>query len=317
MKYLKFIFSGTIILTLIIGLFIPVVSINSEYLSSFLLVFSNNCSIYSLILFTCFLLGIASGALLIFENKSSYFVYASLILSLVSGVVILLAKDVIVGSLGDTDVISATAAPYVLGILTLLFGIYVCSFVFKINEFSIRDIVEMAMLIGLAVVLDLSFFKIRIGGNGGSISFAMVPLIILALRQGFVKGFIGCGLIFGLTTCLLDGYGFFTFPFDYLLGFGAIGVVGLFNKIILPNESKKFTFKGVLFIVISILVAGVLRLLSSTISGILFYGTNFVESLIYQCSYIPLSVLGCLIVTIALYKPLLLINSLFPLKNFE
>lgn len=317
MKYLKFIFSGTIILSLLIGLFIPVVSINNEIFSPFLLVFSDKCSIYSLILFICFILGIASGTLLIFENKSSYFVYASLILSLISGIVILLAKDVLVGSYSEGDKLVSTASPYILGSLCLLFGVYVCSFVFKINQFSVRDIVEMAMLIGLAIVLDLSFFKIKIGANGGSISFVMVPLIILALRQGFVKGFIGCGLIFGLTTCLLDNYGFFTFPFDYLLGFGSIGVVGLFNNIILPNDSKKFTFIGLLFIVVSILIAGVLRLLFSTISGVLFYGTNFIESLIYQCTYIPLSVLGCTVVVVALYKPLLLINSLFPLKNFN
>ena len=103
----------------------------------------------------------------------------------------------------------------------------------SLNFFSIKDIVEIGILISLSLVFDQSFLKIRIGQNGGSISLVMLPLCILSLRKGFVKGFIGCGVIFGLISCFLDGYGFFTFPLDYLLGFGSIAVIGIFNKFII------------------------------------------------------------------------------------
>ena len=317
MKYLKFIFSGTIILTLVIGLFVPLISINNQYFSLVLLVFSSNCCIYSLIIFVSFLLGICSAILILFKEKHTSFIYSSLILSITSGLVVLFSKDVLMGALEEGQLISDTPTPYIVGGLTLLFSLSTCQYVFKVNQFSIRDIVEIAMLIGLAIILDLDFLKIRIVANGGSISFVMVPLIILALRQGFVKGFIGCGLIFGLITCLLDGYGIFTFPFDYLLGFGALAVIGLFNKIILPNNSKKITIKGILFLIVSILIGGSLRLLSSTISGVLFYETTFIESLVYQCLYIPFSVLASLGLVLLLYKPLLLINTLFPINHFR
>lgn len=312
MKYLKFIFSGTFIATLIAAVFVPMVTINNEYLSSFLLVFSNNCNVYSLILFFGILLGIGGGVLLIFEDKSPKFAYASLIVSLLAAITIFLVKDILAGGLGDTDVIEATDATIIFGIITALYCVYTLTYVFKNNQFSVKDMVESAMLIGLAVLLDISFFKIRLVSSGGSISFVMVPLIILALRQGFVKGFISCGIIFGFTTCLLDGYGFFTFPFDYLMGFGALAIVGLFKYIILPKDSKKITIKGVIFLTVSILVACFGRFIASTISGVVFYGTTLVESMAYQALYIPASAGVSLAVVLLLYKPLLVINTIFP-----
>ena len=41
--------------------------------------------------------------------------------------------------------------------------------------------------------------------------------------------------IFGLVTCLTDGYGFYTYPFDYLIGFGSIAVFGFFSRL---NEGE-------------------------------------------------------------------------------
>ena len=80
---------------------------------------------------------------------------------------------------------------------------------------SVKEMVEMALLVALAVVLDLDGFKISLSADGGSIGFTMVPLFILGYRHGFFKSLIGVGVIYGLTTALLDGHGLIYYPFDY------------------------------------------------------------------------------------------------------
>ena len=64
-------------------------------------------------------------------------------------------------------------------IVEILFGLQLIFVLNSENEFQVRDIAEMAMLIAIAIGLDLPGLKIRVGVNGGSISFTMVPLLIL------------------------------------------------------------------------------------------------------------------------------------------
>jgi len=48
------------------------------------------------------------------------------------------------------------------------------------SKFVVRDIVEIAMLVAIAVVLDLDFLKFTVFPAGGSVGLTMVPLFILA-----------------------------------------------------------------------------------------------------------------------------------------
>lgn len=314
MKHIKPILFGTYVLFFIGAIFIPLLSLNNELKSAFLLVFSNDFSIYSLLLLFPFLLSIASGVMMFFNEKHNSLIYLTLIFSIIASIMFFFAKDIYSGALGDTDVLSQELSSYIFGSISVVFALWVLSFVFDNNKFQINEIVEIAMLVALAVILDLPFLKIKVVEAGGSISFIMVPLAIIALRHGLVKGFIANGIIFGLTTCLIDGYGFFTFPFDYLLGFGSIAVVGLFKQFILQEGNKKLNWKGVLFLSLSFILGMIGRTLSSTISGIVFYGLDFLGSLVYQLTYLGPSMLICLVALILLYKPLLIVNSLFPTK---
>jgi len=179
---------------------------------------------------------------------------------------------------------------------------------------TVEDIVEIGIFVSLAIVLDLSFFKIKIGANGGSISLAMLPLFLISLRKGFYKGFVASGMIYGLITCLTDNYGIITYPFDYLLGFGAIGIIGLFNKFIY-TEDGKFTVKGIAFLTIGFILAIIGRLAAATLSGIIIYQLNFWSSFVYQIAYIGPSsgiVFACLVI---LYKPLLVIKKRYAFIN--
>lgn len=177
---------------------------------------------------------------------------------------------------------------------------------------SVKEITETAMLIALAIVLDVPLLKIKIGTNGGSISLTMIPLFILALRIGPLKSFISIGIIYGLLACLLDGEPAFSIPFDYVLGYGAISIAGVFkNKII----KEKITISGVFWMIFSIILACTTRLIASSISSVLFYEVTFIQGLIYNTLYIGPACIISLIVMIILYKPLLSVNKHYSLKS--
>ena len=148
--------------------------------------------------------------------------------------------------------------------------------------FNLRDITEIGILCGLAIVLD-TFVKIPIAISGGSINIAMFPLIFIALHKGWFKGFIAGAIIFGIITCLIDGYGFATYPFDYFIAFGSVAIVGFFRNLII---SEKLTAKNYIFFAISILLCMTVRFFSHTISGIIIYELDFVGSMVYQLPYI-------------------------------
>ena len=202
-------------------------------------------------------------------------------------------------------------AAIILEIAYVLILIYVLN---DENEFYVKDIVETAMLIALAIGLDLPGLKIRICVNGGSISFTMLPLFILALRLGVFKGFIGVGLVYGAITCALDGWGLQYFLFDYLLAYGSICVIGLFSKQIL-SKGERYPWMNITFLLIGVVLACALRLIFATISGVIFYETGFVESLAYNALYILPSGGACLVLMGILFKPLQIVNEKFPAKR--
>ena len=90
----------------------------------------------------------------------------------------------------------------------------------KKSFLSVKEMVEIALLVAIAVILDLDGFKITLSATGGSIGFTMVPLFIIGYRHGFIKSLIGVGFIYGLTTALLDGHGIIYYPFDYFIAYG-------------------------------------------------------------------------------------------------
>ena len=312
-KYLNILF-GALSLAVLIMFFVPIVLVEDLSFSAFLLVFCKDFDSFSLIFTLPFGLLIASFILLIFKEKNSNLITISFFMSMIGGILFLFFNSFYEFSVGlDSGTAENSVVVYILAIASFALFLYCNSLVFKTYAFSLRDIVEAAMFVALAIVLDLAIFKIKIVQNGGSISFIMVPLFILALRKGFVKGFISLGIVFCLISCMFDGYGFFTYPFDYLLGFGGLAVIGLFKKLILL-ENGKFTLKGVIFLLVGSLAGLVVRTLSSTISGMIIYQLSFIDSLVYQLTYIIPSGIISMVGLVALYKPILIVNKLFPEK---
>lgn len=151
---------------------------------------------------------------------------------------------------------------------------------------KIITMAEIAVFASIGFVLDLlaglysGFFV-----NGGSISFAMIAVIILSYRRGSVAG-ICCGLIMGLLD-LTDG--FYTFAdtwyesilqigMDYIFTYMLVGLVGLAKPLI-----KKFNH--VVVITISTVVGGLLKFLSHFLSGILYWPEFPNQPILERCGY--------------------------------
>ena len=187
-------------------------------------------------------------------------------------------------------------------------------------KFSIREICELAMLIGLAIVANF-FLKIPLGW-AGSVNFQIVPLVIIALRFSPLKTFMACGLVFGVITCVTDGYGFYAFPLEYLLAFGSVAIISPFRNYILKYREKNKGNYVLALVVLSLLISlqTVIRFICASIDSYLFYyayldiesaGSAIDAALIYNAPYVFLTgaaTVGCLIV---LYFPLLQINKRF------
>lgn len=208
---------------------------------------------------------------------------------------------------------------------------------FEFKKYTIREMSETAILIALAVVLD-KFARIPIQANGGSINFSAIPLFIIAVRYGGFKGFIASSFIFGFITCLINGYGLQTYPFDYFVALSGYSIVGIFYNAVNNYYAKKklelrlanngenvtsdnpFVVKENIFKVVAIILGGffamVVRYCGHMISGaILYQPITFVDNFIYQSTYVPVSVWISVAGMLILYKPIELINRVFPVLN--
>jgi thiamine transporter len=160
-----------------------------------------------------------------------------------------------------------------------------------------RVLAEAALAVALAFVLGL--IKVFQMPFGGSISLDMVPLILLALRQGPFVGIVA-GAAYGLMDLAIEP--FIVHPvqvlFDYPLAFGVLGLAGFFAP----------TVRGA---ILGTIVAVAARFLCHFVSGIVFFasyapeGWNpYVYSAAYNLAYLVPSLIIALVVVVALLRAL-------------
>jgi thiamine transporter len=156
---------------------------------------------------------------------------------------------------------------------------------------------EAALAIALAFVLGL--IKVFQMPFGGSISLEMIPLILLALRQGPVVGVI-TGAAYGLLNLAVGPVVVHPVQvlFDYPLAFGALGLAGFFRP----------TVRGA---VIGATVAVLARFVCHFVSGVVFFasyapeGWNpYVYSGAYNAAYLIPSLVIALVVVVVLLRAL-------------
>lgn len=170
-----------------------------------------------------------------------------------------------------------------------------------------RLLVEGAMMIALATVL--SYIKIVEMPFGGSITLEMIPLIVMAYRNGtkwgvltafthsvlqMILGFSNvmyCPTLLSQAGCIL---------LDYLLAFSALGLAAFFGKMV-KNYMGSIVFGSV--------VVCVLRFICSFLSGWLLWGAYAPEgmsapyySLVYNGAYMLPDTIIVVVVMVILAK---------------
>jgi thiamine transporter len=168
----------------------------------------------------------------------------------------------------------------------------------RLNAFrDTRVLTEAALAVALAFVLGL--IKLFQMPMGGSISLEMIPLILLALRQGPLVGIVA-GAAYGLLDLAIEP--FVVHPvqlvFDYPLAFGALGLAGFFQP----------TVRGA---VLGTVVAVLARFACHFVSGVVFFasyapeGWNvYLYSAAYNAAYLVPSLVIALVVVVVLLRAL-------------
>jgi thiamine transporter len=167
-----------------------------------------------------------------------------------------------------------------------------------VNAFrDTRVLTEAALAIALAFVLGL--IKVWKMPFGGSISLEMVPLILLALRQGPWVGIVA-GAAYSLLDLAVEPVALHPVQviFDYPLAFGVLGLAGFFQP----------TVRGA---VLGTVVAVLARFLCHFVSGVVFFasyapeGWNpYLYSVAYNAAYLLPSLVLAIIVVMVLLRAL-------------
>ncbi|WP_156290521.1 energy-coupled thiamine transporter ThiT [Oceanobacillus salinisoli] len=183
---------------------------------------------------------------------------------------------------------------------------------------KILFLVEVAIFTALALLLDILPISFKIWAQGGSVSFAMIPIFIVAFRWG-LKGGLLSGFLWGILQFATGAYvihpvqGFI----DYALAFTVLGFAGVFAKQIQKNVKEGNTKAYLTYITLGVFLGSVLRFFAHYAAGIVFFGSAvegqpaWLYSLIYNGSYmLPSFILSAVVVFFLFHKqPRTLLNA--------
>lgn len=188
-------------------------------------------------------------------------------------------------------------------------------------------LVELALAVALAVVLNFVQIRLPINFMGGSISLSMLPLAIIALRRGSLAGAIA-GTIFGCLDLIIEPTILYPvqvlldYPVPYLLFGLGVGLWSSAYRLAALKDARRITgsfiARGSLIIVLACITGGILRFISHVVSGVFFFSTYaadffasspglqlpgpadtglnvWIYSMGYNFPYIALSLIGVLI----------------------
>lgn len=182
------------------------------------------------------------------------------------------------------------------------------------RNYRVILLVEIALLAALGYVLDLIGFSMP---QGGSVTFVLVPVIIIAFRRGVVAGLI-TGLLIGVLQVITGRFYAAPLSFeivliqvfmDYFLAFMVAGFAGVFRPAFLQAVEKDNKTRMAIAVISGAALASLLRYLVHVASGIFFFGVYaegqnvILYSLIYNAGYmIPVFLFAAAISTVLFLK---------------
>lgn len=140
------------------------------------------------------------------------------------------------------------------------------------KNFKLVAMIEAAFFAAFAFILDL-LPSIQLA-PWISISFAMVPIFIVAFRWGVKVGLLS-GFLWGLLQVVLGNAYYLAliqFLVEYFLAFAFVGFAGLFFKTIQTHFQAGKKKKALLWVVIATLVGSVARYFWHFVAGVVFWG---------------------------------------------
>ena len=189
----------------------------------------------------------------------------------------------------------------------------------------VRTLCEIGIFAALGFVFD-ELQGVIFGGlfpNGGSIGFAMIAVLIVAYRRGFLPGIL-TGLVMGLFDIATKAYIIHPFQvlFDYILPYTVVGFAGLL-KPLFDNSSKKI--EKILWLISGVFVGGILKFLSHYLAGVLYWAdpeyfawnlnqmNPYLYCFVYNIAFIGPSIVitAGLLVAVYLIAPRVLTNKPF------
>ena len=175
----------------------------------------------------------------------------------------------------------------------------------KIRNKKLLVLAEGAIMVALSAVLSL--LRIPIGPEGGSIDFAMIPLMVYALRRGVWPGLMA-GAVAGMIQYFNEGYAvnIWSLIMDYPLAYMMVGLAGL---MMLKKSPGGWAIGAV--------IGGFSRYLIHIVSGVVFYAsyatptvwfmntpTVWIYSAAYNALYMIPAIVIAAVACAALKKPL-------------
>ena len=152
-------------------------------------------------------------------------------------------------------------------------------------KWTTKDLVYMALYAALFIVLDVAVNTLGIlqMPNGGSLGVSVIPLLMASYHLGWQKGTVVAvlSILLQYVTGPMYTPDLVGFLLDYFFAFSVYGLASLF-----PNY--KWFYSGVL-------VTNLVRLICSSLSGILVWETAPWASLVYNATYMIPTAILCLV----------------------
>ncbi len=173
------------------------------------------------------------------------------------------------------------------------------------THLRVRALCEGAIMVAIAQAL--SYLKLYTLPNGGSVTLAMFPILLFALRWGVGRG-LAAGLVYGLMQLLFDGayaWGWQSMLLDYLVAFTPLGLAGLFRGKAWGIFPGTILGCGARFLVHYISGVTIYRITAPTeVLGFGVFDDAQLYSLVYNGSYMLPNTLVALAIAGALYVPM-------------
>ena len=185
---------------------------------------------------------------------------------------------------------------------------------------AVRTISEVGIFAALGFVFDELqgiIFK-GVFPNGGSIGFAMIAVLVIAYRRGFIPAFV-TGLIMGLLDIASNAYivNVFQLFLDYILPYALVAFAALLKPVYDHSTSID---KKIAVLILGTVIGGIAKFFSHYFAGIFFWanqadfawGLNEMQpwlySFVYNIAFIGPSIVltAVLLIVIQLFAPRIL-----------